>query len=136
MFRARVYAQGFTILAIVAGSVYWKTDRQKRKEFDQAVRERNAQEKREAWLRELEARDEEAKEMRAWSQRRRQEVKPAQTMEKAAEKVKGSSKKTADQKWKGDPAEMQLGVANSASETSENKGIMGTIQGMIWGSKK
>ncbi|OAF58945.1 Respiratory supercomplex factor 1, mitochondrial [Pseudogymnoascus destructans] len=34
MFRARIYAQGFTIVAMVAGSMYWKSDRQKRKEFD------------------------------------------------------------------------------------------------------
>ena len=135
MFRARVYAQGFTVLAMVAGSVYWQTDRQKRKEFDKAVADRNAQEKREAWVRELEARDEEEKELRALRGARRQGTTPSQTMEKAKEKINGSSKKRVKEEWKEDPAEMQLGVASSAPE-NEKKGIIGSIQGVIWGSKK
>ena len=69
MFRARIYAQGFTILAMVVGSIYWKSDRQKRKEFENLVTERNAQAKRDAWVRELEARDEEEKALRAKRER-------------------------------------------------------------------
>jgi hypothetical protein len=71
MFRARIYAQGFTLVAIVVGSMYWKTDRQKRKEFDAVVAERKAKEKNEAWIRELEARDEEEKEYRRLKEARR-----------------------------------------------------------------
>jgi hypothetical protein len=71
MFRARIYAQGFTLVAMVVGSMYWKTDRQKRKEFDAVVAERKAKEKNEAWIRELEARDREEQEMRAARERRR-----------------------------------------------------------------
>ncbi|KFY92727.1 hypothetical protein V500_04057 [Pseudogymnoascus sp. VKM F-4518 (FW-2643)] len=70
MFRARIYAQGFTIVAMVAGSMYWKSDRQKRKEFDEVVAERKAKEKNELWIKELEARDEEDKEIRAEKERR------------------------------------------------------------------
>ncbi|KAI9712160.1 MAG: Respiratory supercomplex factor 1, mitochondrial [Candelaria pacifica] len=62
MFRARIYAQGFTLLAVVAGSMYYKTDREKRKEFNGLVAENKAKEKNEAWIRELEARDREDKE--------------------------------------------------------------------------
>jgi hypothetical protein len=134
MFRARVYAQGFTVLAMVAGSVYWQTDRQKRKEFDKAVSDRNAQEKRDAWVRELEARDEEEKELRAMREARRRGNTPSQTMEIAITKVKGNSKKKSEEGWKEDPAEMQLGVASSAAK--EKKGILSSIQGVIWGSKK
>jgi hypothetical protein len=65
MFRARIYAQGFTLLAMVAGSMYWQTDRQKRKEFEGALAEQKAKEKNQAWIRELEARDEEDKALRA-----------------------------------------------------------------------
>lgn len=65
MFRARIYAQAFTLLAVVAGSMYYKQDREKRKEFDGAVAERKAREKAEAWIRELEARDREDKELKA-----------------------------------------------------------------------
>lgn len=46
---------------MVAGSMYWQTDRQKRKEFDAVVAEQKAKEKNEKWIAELEARDEEAK---------------------------------------------------------------------------
>jgi hypothetical protein len=132
MFRARVYAQGFTILAMVAGSVYWKSDRQKRKEFDLAVAERIAKEKREAWVRELEARDEEAKELRAWRERRMQGGGPVETMEKAREKTKGSVKKAAGENQTQYPSD-----ASSVSAGKEpSKGIMETVQGMIWGRKK
>jgi len=65
MFRARIYAQAFTLLAVVAGSIYYKQDREKRKEFEGAVAERKAKEKSEAWIRELEARDQEDKELKA-----------------------------------------------------------------------
>jgi hypothetical protein len=59
MFRMRIYAQAFTLIAMVAGSVYWNKDRQKRKEFESGVAERKAKKKNEAWIRELEARDRE-----------------------------------------------------------------------------
>ncbi len=74
MFRARIYAQGFTLLAVVAGSMYYKQDREKRKEFDGAVAERKAKEKAEAWIRELEARDLEDKEMKAMRGAAREEA--------------------------------------------------------------
>ena len=57
MFRRRIYAQGFTIAAMVGGSYYWKADRLKRKEFEMTVKERQAAERKDKWLRELEARD-------------------------------------------------------------------------------
>ncbi|KAI9826750.1 MAG: Respiratory supercomplex factor 1, mitochondrial [Sarea resinae] len=65
MFRARIYAQGFTLLAIVAGSAYYKSDREKRKQFEGVVAEKRNKEKNEAWIRELEARDREEKEFQA-----------------------------------------------------------------------
>lgn len=70
MFRARILAQGFTLAAMIAGSVYWKSDRQKRKEFDDTVKERNHKEKQEMWIKELEARDAEEKNIRAEKERR------------------------------------------------------------------
>lgn len=66
MFRARIYAQAFTLVALVAGGMYFKTERQQRREFEKAVEERKSQEKRDAWLRELEVRD---KEDREWRER-------------------------------------------------------------------
>lgn len=64
MFRRRIYAQGFTILAMFAGSIYWESDRSKRKQYDGLVDEKKKKEKHDAWIRELEARDEEEKELR------------------------------------------------------------------------
>ncbi|KAL6242309.1 Respiratory supercomplex factor 1, mitochondrial [Rhinocladiella similis] len=66
MFRARIYAQGFTLLALVAGSYFYKDERIKRKAFEAALDEKKTAEKREKWLRELEARDQED---RAWRDR-------------------------------------------------------------------
>lgn len=74
MFRRRIYAQGFTIVAMAAGSMYWQEDREKRKEFDALQQQKKAQEKRDAWLRELEARDEEEKAMKARREKRRQQM--------------------------------------------------------------
>lgn len=72
MFRRRIYAQGFTIAALVVGSSYWKGDREKRKEFDKVEGERRRIEKRERWLKELEVRDEEDKMLRREAERRGQ----------------------------------------------------------------
>lgn len=64
MFRRRIYAQGFTILAMLAGSIYWSGDRSKRGQYDTLVREKEQKEKHEAWLRELEVRAGEEDELR------------------------------------------------------------------------
>ncbi|KZZ90208.1 mitochondrial hypoxia responsive domain-containing protein [Moelleriella libera RCEF 2490] len=71
MFRARVAAQGFTVIAMVAGSMYYSQDREKTKELRKLKEERDAEEKRQRWIRELEVRDEEDKHMRAALERRR-----------------------------------------------------------------
>jgi hypothetical protein len=74
MFRRRIYAQAFTITAIVVGSSYWSKDREKRKEFDAIEKERLRIEKREKWLDELEARDLEDREFKEHLGRRRGEM--------------------------------------------------------------
>lgn len=61
-FRRRLYAQAFTIAVLVAGNLYWQKDRVKRKDYEKQVAEKERMDKRERWLRELEARDEEEKE--------------------------------------------------------------------------
>ena len=59
MFRRRIYAQGFTIAAMVAGSFYWQSDRDKRKAVEAKVAEQRQKEKNAAWIKELEARHDE-----------------------------------------------------------------------------
>lgn len=101
MFRARIYAQAFTLVAVCAGGMYFKTERKERKEFEQALELQKAQEKRDAWVRELEIRDKEDKE---WRQRHA-------AMEAAA---KEAGKK---------PVSPGLDAARSSLEPSEEKSI-------------
>ena len=63
MFRMRIYAQAFTIAAMIAGSYYYKEQRSAQKEVAAAVAEQKAREKNAAWIRELEARDREDREV-------------------------------------------------------------------------
>lgn len=51
---------------MLGGSYYYNADRLKRKEFTNLVKQRKAQEKKDAWIRELEARDLEDK---AWREK-------------------------------------------------------------------
>lgn len=115
MFRARIYAQGFTLVAMVAGSMYWQTDRQKRKEFDKVVLEEKAKEKNQAWIRELEARDEEEKEFRAAREKRRQLAAGTPPVKKD---------------------DVKPVIADSMVDPSEEKGsILNSLRG-AWGGKK
>lgn len=70
MFRARVGAQAFTVIAMVAGSMYYSKDREKSAELRKLQEARDAEEKRQKWIRELEARDDEDKAFRAAVQQR------------------------------------------------------------------
>ena len=90
------------------------------------MQERKARKKRDMWVRELEARDEEDKEIHAAREARRNGVRRTPGMKKAVEKHKAASTE-AGEKWKEDRAELQLGVANSAPENGGNKG---------WGNEK
>lgn len=91
MFRARIYAQGFTLVAIVAGSVFYQDERLKRKSFEKAVEKKVALEKREKWLAELEARDAED---RAWRERiEKDSGEAAERVERAAEKARKAAAK-------------------------------------------
>ncbi|KAB8239705.1 hypoxia induced protein conserved region-domain-containing protein [Aspergillus alliaceus] len=115
MFRARIYAQFFTLIAVVAGGMYFKTERQQRKEFEQMVEERKSQEKRDAWLRELEIRDKEDKD---WRERHA-------AMEAAAQEVG---------KRPGPPkAASGHDAARSAIERSEEKsiGVLDAVMGLM-----
>ncbi|KAL4913428.1 hypoxia induced protein conserved region-domain-containing protein [Aspergillus aurantiobrunneus] len=111
MFRARIYAQAFTLVAVVAGGMYFKTERKQRREFEQAVEARKSQEKRDAWLRELEIRD---KEDRDWRQRHA-------AIEVAAREA---GKK---------PATPEQDAARSALEPSEAKsiGVLDAVRDLI-----
>lgn len=107
MFRRRIYAQAFTVLAMVAGSVYWESDRKRRKEYDGLVGERKQKEKYELWIKELEAREEEEQELRG-VRRKLQEEELKRMMEKKTKQEVGQPKGG-------------LGVVKSVLEESERR---------------
>lgn len=117
MFRARIYAQAFTLVAVVAGGMYFKTERTQRREFEKAVEARKAQEKRDAWLRELEVRD---KEDRDWRDRHA-------AMEAAAKEVanKASSSKRGPEQ-----------DATREAKEAEQKALVSTLAGEQEAEKK
>ena len=108
MFRARVYAQGFTLACIVLGSVFYQDERLKRRKFDKVLEDKKAAEKREKWIAELEARDREDQEWRSnfetISQRAKTaEVELQQTMRgnvKMAEDEARKAKQTMEKSFK------------------------------------
>lgn len=87
MFRARIGAQAFTVLAIVAGGTYYGSDREKRKELIKLEAQQRAEERHQKWLRELEVRDEEEKLLKEHLRRRK---------ERADAKKAGETKETTD----------------------------------------
>ena len=90
--------------------MYYKTDRDKRKEFEGVLAENKAKQKNEAWIRELEARDREDKE---WKSKR-------DAVRAAAASGEG------------------VGSARKALETSERKGegrILDAVRDMIQGRR-
>lgn len=95
---------------MVAGSMYWKTDRQKRKEFEGLLAEKKAQEKNAKWILELEARDAEDK---------------AEKAAKDARKQKAMAEKPSNP------------VANSVVEESERrrKGVLEMVEELILSKK-
>ncbi|RDL31178.1 putative Altered inheritance of mitochondria protein 31, mitochondrial [Venustampulla echinocandica] len=119
MFRARILAQGFTLVAMVAGSVYWAEDREKRKEFEGILSEKKQKEKNEAWIKELEARDREEKEIAALREKRR-----ARAMDGAhiPEKVKTKV-----------PEAQTTAEAAMENPEEKGKGILDKVYGMVSG---
>jgi hypothetical protein len=141
MFRARIYAQGFTLVAMIAGSMYWDSDRKRRKEFEGVLEERKAREKNEAWIRELEARDEEEREGRARRESRRRGV----SYESVREEYKVAEAKVAAARKENQPkteALLDKVVEEGASsvevveEPQSKKGILESVQALVWGSGK
>lgn len=86
-FRYRLYAQSFTLVAMLGGSFYYNSDRLKRKEYTDLVKQKKQQEKRDAWIRELEARDLEDK---AWREKlgRVRDVKREEAEKAAIEELR------------------------------------------------
>jgi hypothetical protein len=127
MFRRRIYAQGFTILAMVAGSAYWEGDRAKRKQFDGIIEEKKKKEQHEAWLKELEIREEEEQELRAV----RKKLMEGRQVEK--NKIVEEERRTAEIAKE---AETRLGdLGPSEADQKKSGSVMSAVKD-IWPGKK
>lgn len=111
------------MIAMLAGSVYWSKDRDKRKEFEGVVAERKRQDKHQAWLRELEARDVEEKMFRARLERARERHRQGDFSEER-EDVMGEER--------GGPEGPETSVGSVVEEAKEKgQGVLRTVRESI-----
>lgn len=129
MFRARVAAQAFTVVAMVAGGVYFSEDRKKTKELRELKAQQEAEEKRVKWIKELEIRDEEDKALREKLDRRRK--KAADRM--AVEATTGSTEGVAAQA-KAALQETKSALEEAGNENKKGGSVMPSLGGWLGGS--
>ncbi|KAI6963088.1 hypothetical protein KC318_g12305 [Hortaea werneckii] len=135
MFRRRIYAQGFTVLAMVLGSAYWESDRKKRGEYNDLLEDKKKKEKHEAWLKELEAREEEEVHLRKIRdniiQQKVEEKRTASRMsEGEAREVEDKARESVGQNQGG------WGSIRSAIEESERRGPIVEAVSKLWQSRR
>ncbi len=130
MFRARVAAQAFTVVAMVAGGMYFAEDRKKHQELNKLKAAQEAEEKRLKWIKELEARDEEDRVVRERLDklRRRAEDRKGGVAAQAQEQAEktgafGKNDELADEKVGG-------------GSKQEGGGTLGSLGGWFGGSSK
>ncbi|KAI1138305.1 altered inheritance of mitochondria protein 31, mitochondrial [Hypoxylon sp. FL0543] len=133
MFRARIGAQAFTVMAMVAGGAYYGADREKRKELIKLEAQQRAEERHQKWLRELEVRDEEEKQLKAAMKRRQERVRQrrAEEKEKATTEGAGGTPRAAS----GSAADDQVPPQDKREESSV-LGALSKAGGGWFGTKK
>lgn len=128
MFRARVAAQAFTVVAMVAGGMYYSADRHKQKELWKLQQEQEAEEKRQKWIKELEVRDEEDKAFKERLDKRRQRAAERAAAggdpEGIAAQAKGAFSEDAG-------AEGDALADTTAGGSKGNKSVLGSLGGMF-----
>ncbi len=129
----------------MVGSMYWKTDRQKRKEYEGIVKERKAKEKNAAWIKELEARDQEEKEIRAYRQALTEGKKLGQMGVKKAVEDMEAKKAELEKKVEADvkaveeqilEQDAEQGASATVEKEKRQKGVFESVQELVWPSKK
>ncbi|KAI1298207.1 mitochondrial hypoxia responsive domain-containing protein [Xylaria venustula] len=127
MFRARIGAQAFTVIAIVAGGTYYGADREKRKELIKLEAQKRADERNQKWLHELEVRDEEDKQLQAAIRRKRERLEQKRVQEKQGD----------DSATPATVTDLE-GKANSDNTTGGGSSVMGALSnaGGWFGTKK
>lgn len=132
MFRARVAAQAFTVVAMVAGGMYYQADRHKQKELWKLRQQKDAEEKHQKWIRELEARDAEEKALQERLDKRRK---------RAAERAGGTGTESVAAQARAALRESKAGKTETGEVTSTEAnqadgGVLGSLGGWFSGSKK
>ncbi len=120
MFQARVLAQGFTVVVMCVGGIYLATERRQERELWKIQQRQQEEEKRQKWIRELEARDEEDRAVRELMNRRRKKVETSSSKDNeaaaAAENDKSVLGAWGSWYWgKDGPAAPKLGRPRSSS---------------------
>ena len=104
--------------------MYYKTEREQRKALERALDEKKAQEKRDAWLRELEVRDQEDRDWRerhaAMEMRAKEAEKLGLQQQRGREEVQETQKR-----------EVDMDVVRSAGEDGDKDSGKGTGGGVL-----
>ena len=124
MFRARILAQGFTLVAVVAGGMYLGRERRQERDVWKVDQARKDEEKRQKWIRELEARDDEDRAVQAVMERRKKAAADRQAA--AATTAAGADGGTGEAARPGNATEK--GVQGSSS-------VMAALGTMLGGKK-
>jgi uncharacterized ParB-like nuclease family protein len=137
MFRARVAAQAFTVIAMVAGGWYFADERHRQRELWKLEKEREAEEKRQKWIRELELRDEEDKAVREMLKRKRARRDDAGKVESmvAAAKGKKVGGEKGDEGGAASAGDRQSLDPVVEEEKSGNTSVFGAVQRLLGGGK-
>ncbi|KAK4246463.1 hypoxia induced protein conserved region-domain-containing protein [Corynascus novoguineensis] len=141
MFRARVAAQGFTVLAMVAGGFYYAEDRNKQKELWKLKQQREAEEKRQKWIKELEARDEEERALQEMMDKKRKRAaeraaRSETRSEGVAAQARAALKESKAVKDEGGDAGTTETPGQQADGEKSNSGVLGSLGGWFGGSRK
>ncbi|KAI1182443.1 hypothetical protein F5B17DRAFT_420369 [Nemania serpens] len=142
MFRARIGAQAFTVVAMVAGGAYYGADREKRKELIKLEAQKRAEERNQKWLRELEVRDEEDKKLQAAMKRKRERLEQREQREQRrageeATPTTATTITTMDTNTDTNATTTPAGVEPGATSTG-GSGVLGALSsaGGWFGAKK
>ncbi|KAK1826239.1 hypoxia induced protein conserved region-domain-containing protein [Podospora conica] len=130
MFRARVAAQAFTVIAMVGGGMYYSADRHKAKEMWKLKEEQEAEEKRQKWIKELEVRDEEDKALKERLDKRRKRAAERAAAGGGPEGIAAQAK-GAFSEGAGDNGDAPGAGEATVDSNKTNKSVLGSIGGMF-----
>lgn len=129
MFRARVLAQGFTIMAIVGGGIYLADDRKKEREQWALERQQKQQAETQKWIKELEARDAEEKALRERIARRKE-------LRKAGDTAADDAAAEAELEAQLAAATEREARAKAAAGGNSSGGVLSALGGLFGGGGK